>query len=52
MFSKILSALAIRLLTEKVLIKLSVTVLSYLVTKTENTLDDELLETVKDALGE
>jgi hypothetical protein len=52
MFAKILSSLAIKLLTERVLIKVSVTALGYLVKRTTNTLDDELLETVKDALGE
>lgn len=52
MFTKILSTLAIKLLTEKVLIKVSMSVMGYLVKKTTNTLDDELYQTVKEALGE
>jgi hypothetical protein len=52
MFAKILSSLAIKLLTEKVLIKLSLSALDYLVAKTTNKLDDKLLKTVKEALGE
>lgn len=52
MFAKILSTLAIKLLTEKVLIKVSMSAMGYLVKKTTNTLDDELYQTVKEALGE
>ncbi|AUR98314.1 hypothetical protein NVP1249A_20 [Vibrio phage 1.249.A._10N.261.55.B9] len=52
MFAKIMSTLAIKLLTEKVIIKVSITMLDYLTKKTTNTLDDELLATVKEALGE
>lgn len=52
MFAKILSTLAIKLLTEKVLIKVSMSAMGYLVKKTDNKLDDELYATVKEALGE
>jgi len=52
MLAKLLSSVALKLLTEKVIIKVSVSLLGYLVNKTENKLDDELFKTVKDALGE
>lgn len=52
MFSKLLTTLALKLLTEKVIIKVSVSMMGYLVKKTDNTLDDEVFATVKEALGE
>lgn len=52
MFAKIISSLALKLLTEKVIMKMSVSLLGYLVNKTDNKLDDELFKTVKEALGE
>lgn len=52
MFAKIVGSLALKLLTEKVIMKVSVSLLGYLVSKTDNKLDDELFKTVKDALGE
>jgi len=51
MFTKILSTLALKLLTEKVIIKLTLACAGYLVKKTDNKLDDELLETIKGALS-
>jgi hypothetical protein len=50
MFSKILSTIALKLLTEKVIIKLTLSMTSYLVSKTSNKLDDELFNTIKEAL--
>lgn len=50
MISKILSTLALKLLTEKVIIKITLSCAGYLVKKTDNQLDDELLETIKSAL--
>jgi len=50
MLSKILSTLALKLLTEKVIIKVTLSMTGYLVKKTDNKLDDELFETVKEAL--
>lgn len=50
MISKILSTLALKLLTEKVIIKITLSCAGYLVKKTNNKLDDELLETIESAL--
>jgi hypothetical protein len=50
MFSKILSTLALKLLTEKVMIKITLSLTSALVKKTTNKLDDELFKTIKEAL--
>jgi hypothetical protein len=50
MFANILSALAVKLLAEKVIIKLTLSCVGYLVNKTDNTLDNELYETIKGAL--
>lgn len=50
MFARIISTLAVKLLAEKVIIKLTLSCAGYLVKKTSNTLDDELLETIKEAL--
>jgi hypothetical protein len=50
MFAKILSSLAIKLLAEKVIIKLTLSCVGYLVKQTDNQLDDELYETIKGAL--
>lgn len=50
MFAKILSTLAVKLLAEKVIIKLTLSCAGYLVKKTDNKLDDELYETIKGAL--
>jgi len=50
MLSNLLTTLALKLLTEKVIIKVSMSMLGYLVKKTDNTLDDELYQTVKGAL--
>lgn len=52
MLAKLLSSVALKLLTEKVIIKVSVSLMGYLVSKTDNKLDDELFKTVKEALGE
>lgn len=52
MFANLLSTLALKLLTEKVIVKISLSMLGYLVKKTTNTLDDEIYETVKRALDE
>lgn len=51
MIGKILSTLAIKLLTEKVIIKVTLSCTGYLVKKTSNKLDDELFETIKKALA-
>jgi len=51
MFSKLLATLALKLLTEKVVIKVSMSLLGHLVKKTDNTLDDELYETIDEALN-
>ena len=50
MFTKVLTALALKLLTEKVIISVSMSMVGYLVKKTDNKLDDELYATVKEAL--
>lgn len=50
MFAKIISTLAVKLLAEKVIIKLTLSCASYLVQKTDNTLDDELFRTIREAL--
>jgi hypothetical protein len=50
MFAKILASLAIKLLAEKVIIKLTLSCIGHLVKQTDNTLDDELYETIKGAL--
>lgn len=50
MLSKIFSTLALKLLTEKVIIKITLTLAGYLVKQTDNKLDDELLEDIKSAL--
>ena len=50
MFGKILQTLAIKLLTEKVIIKITLACTSYLVKKTDNKLDDELFKTIEEAL--
>jgi len=51
MFSKLLSTLALKLLTEKVIIKLTMTCAGYLVKKTDNKLDDDLYKTIEEALN-
>jgi len=51
MLSKLLSTLALRLLTEKVIIKVTLACADYLTKKTANKLDDELLKTIKEALS-
>lgn len=52
MLAKIAGKLAVKLLTEKVIIKVSIILLERLVKSTKTTLDDALMETVKTALGE
>ena len=50
MFAKILATLTVKLLAEKVLIKLALVILKHLKDKTSNTLDDDLYDTVSEAL--
>ncbi|GLX80893.1 hypothetical protein [Thalassotalea eurytherma] len=50
MLGSILKTMAFKLLTEKVIIKITLSCCGYLVKKTDNKLDDELFETVKGAL--
>jgi hypothetical protein len=50
MLAKILSSVAIKLMTEKVIIKVTLTLAEWLAKRTTNTLDDELIKQVKEAL--
>lgn len=50
MIGGILKKVALKLLTEKFIIKLTMLGLGHLVKKTDNTLDDELFKAVEEAL--
>jgi len=50
--SKILTFIIARLLTQRVVINVSLSFLRYLVKRTDNKLDDEILATVEKALLE
>lgn len=51
MFIKILSGIALRLLSEKLIIGLAMHGISAIVKKTENTVDDDVFCEVAEALG-
>jgi hypothetical protein len=50
MLTKLLSTLALKLLTERVIINVSLACLDYLAVKTTNQLDDKIVAEVKKAL--
>ena len=50
MFAKILSTIAIKLLTERVIINVTVYVAEYLAQKSTNKLDDKIVAEIKEAL--
>jgi len=50
MFSQVIATLTVKLLAEKVLIRLALDILKHLKDRTTNTLDDDLYKTVSEAL--
>lgn len=51
MFAKLISGLALSLLTEKVICAVAIHILRWLVKRTTNDLDDKIVEEVAKALG-